>query len=722
MKRAKFYEEEDESQVNRYKEEEDYRLESVRKLYESYVRKGISFLKKGEINSAESLFKKAINLNFLIPDAHFQLGRLLIKKGNIKAAKNSLKNALNGVIFLKQEYPGHIRDDEIKVIEEGLEYVQERIRLLKEEKKLGKDIVDEDKIYIPPVRVQYEFDKENVNLIRQAEELNYESLKFYDLNSQAQNLSILQGFDELLSLSSSNIEHYQYQINTARKVLKRFSGRAFLCDEVGLGKTIEAGIILKEYILRGFVSKILILTVPSLVSQWKEEMSNKFGLNFITTDNGVFEEEKENFWVKNNFVIASLHTAKRKNNCSIIQDINYDILIVDEAHHLKSKNTLNYKLVNSIKSKFTLLLTATPIQNNLEEIFNLITLLKPGHLKTLSHFKKEFRIKGDPRSLKNKEKLRELLSECLIRNTRAEVDIKLPKRHAETIRINLSDDEKNFYNLITNFVKEEFYKSTQARKFFLETLQREASSSVNACLKTLKIYLGNNEHKISKNLIDFAKENREIGSAKLKILLKILNSTDEKFLIFTQFLETQSLVLNFLKSNNIPCSVFNGNLSGLEKDFNIQEFKEHNKVLISTEVGGEGRNLQFCNAMVNFDLPWNPMRIEQRVGRIHRVGQTREVYIFNLSYKDTIEDYILKLLDEKINMFELVIGEMGMILGNLEDIEFDKRIFEIWIDSKTKEDLNKKIEKFGERLLWAKGKHEEIKKLDLEIFGGDYET
>lgn len=109
------------------------------------------------------------------------------------------------------------------------------------------------------------------------------------------------------------------------------------------------------------------------------------------------------------------------------------------------------------------------------------------------------------------------------------------------------------------------------------------------------------------------------------------------------------------------------------------------------------------------------------MGNMHRVGQTRDVYIFNLSYKDTIEDYILKLLDEKINMFELVIGGMDMILGNLENIEFDKKIFEIWINSKTNEKLNKNIDEFGEILVSAKNKYEKIRKLDSEIFGSDYE-
>jgi len=143
-------------------------------------------------------------------------------------------------------------------------------------------------------------------------------------------------------------------------------------------------------------------------------------------------------------------------------------------------------------------------------------------------------------------------------------------------------------------------------------------------------------------------------------------------------------------------------------------------VLVSTEIGGEGRNLQFCNAIINYDLPWNPQRIEQRIGRIHRVGQEREVYIFNFSAENTIESYILDVLDAKINMFELVVGEIDMILGNLDERrDFADVVMDIWVNSQTQKELEKGMEKLGEKLVEARRQYTKVKDYDNRLFG-DY--
>lgn len=145
-------------------------------------------------------------------------------------------------------------------------------------------------------------------------------------------------------------------------------------------------------------------------------------------------------------------------------------------------------------------------------------------------------------------------------------------------------------------------------------------------------------------------------------------------------------------------------------------------ILISSESGGEGRNLQFCNTMVNFDLPWNPMRIEQRIGRLHRIGQTRDVFIFNLSVKETIEDYMMDILDHKINMFEMVIGEIEPILGHLEtDEDFENIILQIWLRSQNERELAAGFSGLGDELLQAKKAYLQAKTFDEGIFGEDYE-
>ncbi|KJU84613.1 helicase domain-containing protein, partial [Candidatus Magnetobacterium bavaricum] len=144
---------------------------------------------------------------------------------------------------------------------------------------------------------------------------------------------------------------------------------------------------------------------------------------------------------------------------------------------------------------------------------------------------------------------------------------------------------------------------------------------------------------------------------------------------------------------------------------------------VCTEVGGEGRNMQFCNTMINYDLPWNPMRIEQRIGRIHRIGQERDVFIFNLAVKGSIESYILDVLDSKINMFELVIGEIEPILGHYaDDKDFEDIVMEMWLNSNDPEALKKGFELMGDDLVKAKEQYIKTKALDSEIFGDDFEV
>jgi superfamily II DNA/RNA helicase len=161
-------------------------------------------------------------------------------------------------------------------------------------------------------------------------------------------------------------------------------------------------------------------------------------------------------------------------------------------------------------------------------------------------------------------------------------------------------------------------------------------------------------------------------------------------------------------------------MSGPEKDRAIDVFRAAVPLLLSTESGGEGRNLQFCNTIINFDLPWNPMAIEQRIGRIHRIGQTRDVFVFNLVVRHTLEEHILKILDEKINMFELVVGEIGAILGQMEeDVDFSEMVFAAWMET-TESEREKVFASLGDRLADAKSRYDLVKSLDAELFGDDF--
>ena len=197
---------------------------------------------------------------------------------------------------------------------------------------------------------------------------------------------------------------------------------------------------------------------------------------------------------------------------------------------------------------------------------------------------------------------------------------------------------------------------------------------------------------------------------------------DEKTMVFVHHRETLQHLDTFLREQGIPFARFDGSLSGSEKDAAIDAFRERASVLLSTQSGGEGRNVQFSNTLINYDLPWNPMVIEQRIGRIHRIGQTREVFIFNLVTRDTLESHVLRILEEKINMFELVVGEMGAMLGEMdEEQDFAQTVFTTWVET-TQDRREAAFDDLGERMIKVKEQYEAVKSLDTALFGDELEA
>ena len=195
----------------------------------------------------------------------------------------------------------------------------------------------------------------------------------------------------------------------------------------------------------------------------------------------------------------------------------------------------------------------------------------------------------------------------------------------------------------------------------------------------------------------------------------------DKMVIFTQFRATQEMLRRRLAGPGHDVAVFHGGLSRLEKEAAIERFRGPARLLLCTEAGSEGRNLQFAHAVCNFDLPWNPMKIEQRIGRLSRIGQTHDVHVFNLVAADTVEAAVLHLLEAKLNMFELVIGEVDMILGNLEEErEFQDVVADLWAESADTDDFTRRIDALGDRLLEAKRAYFEQRALDDRLFGNRF--
>ncbi|MCA1574215.1 MAG: DEAD/DEAH box helicase family protein, partial [Acidobacteria bacterium] len=508
----------------------------------------------------------------------------------------------------------------------------------------------------------------------------------FKLRSEFTHLSLLQVFDELLCLHHlRDVDTYSYQIEAVRKVLKQFRGRVLLADEVGLGKTVEAGMVLKEYLLRGMVERVLILTPASLVKQWQEEMSVKFDVRFATSYDSLLRKDPASFWTQPR-IIASIATARRAEHLDRLASQSYDLVIVDEAHHLKNRSTANWKLVNALQKRFLLLLSATPVQNNLVELYNLLTLLKPGIFKT----EKEFRAKTP--TPREKKEQRAAKSELLAN-----------KQTEQPSKSEAPDPLPAFAFLIP--VSITFPDAFESRS------AAEGGDLVDFKLRSEFTHL---------SLLQVFDGLLGAGSKQAALRQLLQRNPAEKKIVFVHHRATVSLLRQMLRQEGMDFVVFEGAMTGSEKDRAIEIFRGEAPLLLSTESGGEGRNLQFCNTIINFDLPWNPMAIEQRIGRIHRIGQARDVFIFNLVVRHTLEQHILKILDEKINMFELVVGEIGAILGELDDdADFAEMVFAAWMET-TESERQAVFNDLGEKLAGAKSRYDSVKSLDAELFGDEF--
>jgi len=577
------------------------------------------------------------------------------------------------------------------------------------------------------------------------------------LHQEHARLSLLRGFDELLCLEGLHgVEHLPHQIETVRKVLRHFRGRVLLADEVGLGKTIEACLLLREYLLRGMARRVLILVPAPLVSQWHEELSSKFDLQFTIPPKSVTSDRAE-FWSSHDRVLASLAFVKTKKRSAVVAAQPWDLVIVDEAHHCKNRATLNWQLVNSLQRRFMFLLSATPVQNNLLELYNLLTLLSPGHLRTEAEFKKKYVKRGNPRDALNRERLRSLLGEVMIRNTRSLVQIDLPPRYAQTVLAKPEGAEAELYQKLTEFLRSRgsglVSGSASADESAEETIDETAEEMTGfdmpvaespvanlptpvsrMQLSSLLAAHGSHPAAVAASLERIASADPEaaelarlaasIGqSAKDTRLLELVQqSPGHKLLIFVNFRRTLAHIERLFEAAGVAFSVFSGQQTAHDKDEAVAAFRDRVPIMLCTESGGEGRNLQFADTLINYDLPWNPMKIEQRIGRVHRYGQTREVFVFNLCTAGSLEARILSVLNEKIRMFELVVGEVGSILGNLEDgDQFESLVFNLWLRSRDDAELEQSFETLGETLLEAQEQYVQAKELDEALFGEDFQ-
>jgi len=513
-------------------------------------------------------------------------------------------------------------------------------------------------------------------------------------------------------LWKDKLEPYQHQVANLITFCRRLPV-TLLADDVGLGKTISTGLIASELISRNRISKILIVCPKLLMPQWKEELNVKFGIPSVEAVGKDLITAKPPG--KAGAVITTYQTARL--HLDKITDLGFDMLVLDEAHKLRNlygvENTPQVALrfrdaLAKRLFKYVLMLTATPIQNRLWDLYSLVDLLTVarGHENPFGSqgvFARRFiddnRMSARKLNPAAQDEFRSIVYGYMSRVRRADAKLHFPERIVELRVVDPTPEELELINAISEPIKD--------LNFFAQIgiLQAVISSpqALVALLKgmaqrgTVPISLYNNVKGIA---------DRISITAKLQGLGVLINSLKEKqpnlwrVVIFTTRRETQITIQDFLEKQGVSCGLINGD-SGLRNQETISKFRQNPPgihVIISTEAGAEGINLQVANVLVNFDLPWNPMIVEQRIGRIQRLSsEYANVCIFNMVLKGTFEEYVVGRLMEKLQMASHAIGDVEALLeasgmnGDDDSSSFEERIRRLVMDSLTGKNVDEAI-------------------------------
>jgi SNF2 family DNA or RNA helicase len=549
------------------------------------------------------------------------------------------------------------------------------------------------------------------------------------------------GFESFVSLPRLRFEPFDYQLRAAERVLRQMRGRAILADEVGLGKTIEAALVISELRLRGLAGRCLVVVPTGLVTQWREELERKFALASAIATGADWRPPASPG--EQPVVVVSLASARRAPLRDALAAEPWDVVVIDEAHRVRRTRSASGRLARLLRSRYLLLLTATPVENRLDDLYQLVSLVRPGHLGTPQEFRDRHaqgargasaprsdqgaRGASAPRSdqgagrpgavgtVRDLPALRARTREVMVRHRRSEVALMLPRRVARTRKVAPAGDEATLYAAVSERVRRDGRGAPPSLALQLRAVQRLAGSSPRAVAPTLeRIGWG-----------DLATQARRItSSAKARTLVSLLcrhRDRGEKVLVFSGFRETLRFLAEALADAGISAVVYHGGLGRCDKDAVVEAFRDDAPVLLATEAAGEGRNLQFCHTMVNFDLPWNPMQIEQRLGRLHRIGQDHEVALTNLVTTGTIEQRILDVLEAKVNLFELVVGELDMILGRVdEDFDFERAVFDAHVSSVDDGELAGRLDALGDQLAHARAAYLDSR-ADVDALAGERE-
>ena len=573
------------------------------------------------------------------------------------------------------------------------------------------------KVFNPATGRVYKANEEQLSSSGSTMQYDENYLRYVTLLSKIKN-ETAGGF---LSSLASGIIPLPHQLHVLNRAMETNNIRYILADEVGLGKTIEAGMIIRELKSRGLVSRILVVCPTGLVTQWASEMQEKFHEKFqviLPSDYDTIRRLTDNDDVYGQFdqVISPMDSIKpiekhagwseekveKYNEERIYSIINsgWDLIIIDEAHRVagSSGEVARYKLGNLLAqaSPYLLLLSATPHNGKTEPFLRLIRLLDADAFPNA------------------KSIVREQVAPFLIRTEKREAidnNGNLLFKNRITHLVTISWDERNnlqreLYEMVSSYVAKTYNKALRNRKknmcliFLLIIMQRMVTSSTAAIRQSLERRLNvlleqrtcvgnlreedldelNIEDGVEdaleaisldmeleieelKQIISLAKQAQfQNQDAKVEPLLNEIDAIlsedrTQKVIIFTEFVATQTYLQELLVNRGYTVTILNGGMSIDERNAAMQEFKTSTSIFISTDAGGEGLNLQFANIIINYDLPWNPMKIEQRCGRVDRIGQQRDVHIYNFIVGETVENRVREVLEEKLSV---ILKEMGV--------------------------------------------------------------
>ena len=573
------------------------------------------------------------------------------------------------------------------------------------------------KVFNPSTGSVYRATEEQLHMGGNEAQLDENYLRYVVLLSKIKNETA----SGILSSLSSGIIPLPHQLHVLNRALETNNIRYILADEVGLGKTIEAGMIIKELKARGLVKRILVVCPTGLVSQWSAEMQEKFHEKFqviLPSDFETIRRLTDNDDVYGQFdqVISPMDSIKpvekhagwsdervEKYNQERIEAIinsGWDLIIIDEAHRVagSSSDVARYKLgyLLSQASPYLLLLTATPHNGKTEPFLRLVRLL-------------------DEQAFPNyKSIVKEQVAPYLIRTEKREAidnngNLLFKKRYTHLVELHWDERhslQRQLYELVSSYVSKTYDKARRNRKknmcliFLMIIMQRMVTSSTAAVRQSLErrlhILLEEETRASSMSEADLEERDIEDGDAdamqavsldrnaeieELKLIISVakqaefqhpdvkvealfdtidaLQSEDpaQKIILFTEFVGTQTYLKDLLESRGYSVSILNGSMNIEERNEALKEFKTHSSIFISTDAGGEGLNLQFANVIINYDLPWNPMKIEQRCGRADRIGQQRDVHIYNFIIKARVESRVREVLEEKLSV---IMKELGV--------------------------------------------------------------